>query len=57
VQYLEYVAELKARGVRLCVGSDCHSTRYAIDFETTAQMLDSIGLHDEDLWRLPPKGG
>jgi histidinol phosphatase-like PHP family hydrolase len=54
-QYLEYVADLKARGVCLCLGSDCHSARYAIDFDTTARMLESVGLRDEDLWRLPPR--
>ena len=54
-QYLEYLAALKSRGVALCTGSDCHSAHYEIDFETAAAMLDSVGIRDDDLWRLPPK--
>jgi len=55
-QYLEYLGTLKARGVRFSLGSDCHSPHYTIDFAAAAAMLDSIGLRDEDLWRLPPRG-
>ena len=54
-QYLEYLADLKERGVTFCVGSDCHSAQYDIDFERPAEMLQSIGIRDEDLWRLPPR--
>ena len=54
-QYLEYVAALKARGIPLAIGSDCHSARYDIDLETPARMLDSIGVRDDDLWRLGPR--
>lgn len=50
-QYLEYLAELKLQGVRLSIGSDCHSSDYNIDFDTAASMLDSIGIKDEELWR------
>ena len=52
-QYLDYLAELKAGGVKLCVGSDCHSAQYEIDFEVAARMLESVGIRDEELWRLP----
>jgi len=54
-QYLEYLAELKASGVTLCTGSDCHSRHYDIDFESAGRMLDSVGVRDEELWRPPPK--
>jgi len=54
-QYLDYLAWSKSRGVALCLGSDCHSAHYEIDFETSAEMLDSVGITDEDLWRLPPR--
>jgi len=55
-QYLEYLAELKACGVSLCVGSDCHSSHYDTDFETGARMLESVGIGEGDLWVLPPRG-
>ena len=54
-QYTEYLAGLKAAGVVLTMGSDCHSARYDIDFETPARMLEAVGIGDEDLWRLPPR--
>ena len=53
--YCEYLAWLKARGVRLCVSSDCHSNQYDTDFERGAAMLEQVGIRDEDLWRLPPR--
>ncbi|MFC1461237.1 hypothetical protein ACFLQR_01805 [Verrucomicrobiota bacterium] len=53
-QYLQYLAELKAQGVKLCLGSDCHSAHYEIAFDTAARMLDSVGIRDGDLWKLPP---
>ncbi|NOZ20200.1 MAG: hypothetical protein GXP25_03835 [Planctomycetes bacterium] len=56
-QYLDYLADLKAQGVRLCVGSDCHSATYDTDFETAEDMLDRVGIRDENLWRLPPREG
>ncbi len=51
-QYLEYLAELKSQGVKLCIGSDCHSAQYEIGFEKAAAMLDAVHIKDEDLWRL-----
>lgn len=54
-QYVEYLAGLKGRGVQLTIGSDCHSARYDIDFETPARMLEGVGIGDQDLWRLPPR--
>ena len=54
-QYLDYLAELKSRGARLSLGSDCHSAQYDIKFESAARMLETIGIRDEDLWKLPPK--
>lgn len=53
-QYLEYLARLKDRGVTFSIGSDCHSATYTTDFERAAEMLETIGIRDEDLWRLPP---
>lgn len=54
-QYLEYLAGLKERGVTFSIASDCHAATYNTDFERPAAMLDSIGVRDEDLWRLPPR--
>ena len=54
-QYLEYLAFMKGRGVRFSLASDCHSRCYAPDFEKAAGMLESVGIRDEDLWRLPPR--
>ena len=54
-QYLEYLAFLKSQGVSLSIGSDCHSAHYDIDFDTVAQMLDSAGIKEKDLWLLPPR--
>ena len=49
-QYLEYLAELKSKGVKLCIGSDLHEEHYyEIDFETTASMLAKVGISKEDL--------
>lgn len=55
-QYVEYLAGLKARGVRFSIGSDCHSGNYAPDFRRAAQVLAPLDLHDDDLWRLSPRG-
>lgn len=54
-QYLEYLAELQAEGVRLSIGSDCHTARYEIDFHTAGQMLESVGIR-HDFWCLPQRG-
>ncbi len=53
-QYLEYLADLKARGVALCIGSDCHSRDYDADFATAAKMLAGAGFRAEDFRSLPP---
>ncbi len=55
-QYLEYLAGLKASGVTLSFGSDCHDADYAVDLEKAAAMLDRVGIRDEDLSRLPTCG-
>jgi len=54
-QYLEYLAWLRERGVRMCVGSDCHGARYQMDFPRAAELLASVGIKDAELWRLPPR--
>lgn len=55
-QYLEYLADLKSRGCQLVLGSDCHFPHYSqIDFITAAKMLNSVGISDADLQKLPPR--
>ena len=54
-EYLDYLAFLRSRGVMLSLGSDCHDAHYDIQFERAAEMLSSVGIHDRDLWRLPPR--
>lgn len=54
-QYIEYLAYLHARGVKLSTGSDCHSAHYDTQFSRAAAMLSSVGICDCDLWRLPPR--
>ena len=56
-QYMDYIARLKSQGVKLCVGSDLHAERYEIDLETGARMLETAGISDADLWRMPARGG
>ena len=56
-QYLEYIAYLHERGVRLTVGSDTHGPAYEPPFARAAELLEGIGLSDKDLWRLPPRQG
>jgi len=55
-QYLAYLAALKARGVLLGIGSDCHSPQYDVDLESAARLLERVGIGEEDLWRMPPRG-
>ena len=55
-RYMEYLAELQSRGVRLSIGSDCHAAHYGVDFERVGRMLESAGIRD-DLWCLPPRAG
>jgi len=54
-QYVEYLAELKSRGVTLCAGSDCHDAHYEIDLDAASAMLEDVGIKDEELWRLEPR--
>ncbi len=54
-QYAEYLAGLKERGVRLSLGSDCHSPRYTATFERAASLLEAVGIRDEELWRMLPR--
>jgi len=56
-QYAEYLAGLKERGVRLSLASDCHSPQYTARFEEAAALLESVGIRDEEFWRLPARGG
>jgi len=53
-QYAEYLAYLKSRRVKLSIGSDCHNRHYDINFEKAGEMLEAVGINDEELWRLPP---
>jgi histidinol phosphatase-like PHP family hydrolase len=53
-QYLDYLADLQSRGVKLSIGSDCHTAHYTIAFEKTGQMLERAGIKD-DFWVLPPR--
>ena len=53
-QYLAYLADLQSQGVRLSIGSDCHTAHYTIDFEKAGRMLDSAGIKD-DFWYLAPR--
>ncbi len=54
-EYLQYLAGLHAHGVTFSLASDCHAPRYAPPFERLAEALATVGLHDRDLWRLPPR--
>jgi hypothetical protein len=55
-QYLEYLAELKSRGIPLALGSDCHSKHYyETEFEAASRLLDEFGFVEEDFWRLPSR--
>ncbi|MGC8976413.1 MAG: PHP domain-containing protein [Candidatus Ratteibacteria bacterium] len=48
-QYLEYLKKLEENGVVLCIGSDCHSPYYDIDFEKAEKLLDWAGIKVENL--------
>ena len=54
-RYVEYLAALKAAGVPLSIGSDCHSDRYDVEFDRAEEMLATAGVRDDELWRLPPR--
>lgn len=52
--YLAYLVSLKELGVKFTIGSDCHNDHYtAIDFATAERMLDSAGITETDLGRMP----
>ena len=53
-RYLEYLADLQSRGVRLSIGSDCHAAHYDADFARAGQMLERAGIAD-DFWCLAPR--
>jgi len=53
-RYLEYLADLQTRGVRLTMGSDCHAAHYAVDFPKVADMLERAGIADA-FWCPPPR--
>ena len=55
-QYLEYLSLLNELGVTFSIGSDLHAPTYEIEFPKVVEMIEPIGLRDEDLWRLPPRG-
>jgi len=55
LQYVDYLADLRDRGAKLCTGSDCHSSHYEVDFAAAARMLERVGIRDDELWRLPPR--
>ena len=48
----EYLAALKASGVRLSIGGDCHSATYDVAWDAASEILLSVGITDADLWRL-----
>ncbi len=54
-QYLNYLAKLKERGVRLSIGSDWHGNPYGNDFAKAEKALATVGISDRDFWRLPPR--
>jgi histidinol phosphatase-like PHP family hydrolase len=52
-QYLEYVVFMKSEGVRFSLASDCHEATYRPCLDQVGEMLEQIGLGDEDLWAGP----
>lgn len=51
LQYLEYLAFLKSKGVRFSIGSDVHQS-FNLDFEKAGKMISSAGITENDLWIL-----
>ena len=45
--YIEYLAELQSQGVRLSIGSDCHSAHYEAGFEQVGRMLENDLVHSK----------
>jgi hypothetical protein len=64
-QYLEYLADLDRRGVKLSIGTDCHNDCYIgicrwhprceVSLAAAERMLESVGIRGDRLWRLPPR--
>ncbi len=54
-QYLEYLAGLKAQGVRFSFASDCHAAVYQPDFARASELVAPLQLRDSDLFSLPPR--
>ncbi len=54
-EYLEYLAALRASGVIFSLASDCHEAVYRPVFDRAAEWLESVGIQDSALWRLPPR--
>ncbi len=53
-QYLEYLAFLQSRKVKLSIGSDCHKQHYyEIDFAKAGDMVSKAGIKN-DFWQLAP---
>lgn len=63
--YCDYLAQLKDAGVALSLGSDHHAQYNPYEesvtrngdapFTEAIAMLQAVGIHDDDLWRLPPR--
>lgn len=54
-EYLDYLAAQHARRVPLSLGSDTHTPHYAPNTARVAGLLATVGITDEDLWRLPAR--
>ncbi len=54
-QYLDYLAGLKAKGVRFSFATDCHDQGYLVNIARAEQMLDTVGITDADFWKFPPR--
>ncbi|MBN1257080.1 MAG: hypothetical protein JXA52_05185 [Planctomycetes bacterium] len=55
VQYVDYLAYLHERGVKFAIGSDTHGPEYNNGYAAAEPLLESIGLSDDALWRLPAR--
>ncbi|MCM8817758.1 MAG: PHP domain-containing protein [Candidatus Omnitrophica bacterium] len=49
MQYIEYLAFLKSKGVKFSIGSDAHES-YNCNFEKAATMIEKAGIIEKDLW-------
>ncbi|MHB0946163.1 MAG: PHP domain-containing protein [Sedimentisphaerales bacterium] len=60
--YLNYLAYLKSKNIKFSIGSDCHGPNYTIDdgsinpaevnLRKAEELLDSVGIGNEDIWCL-----